>query len=158
MKPYMKPYMMPAMLLALAACSEPSSTQVLSSRIPVTLTQSQPCNRPVSVEYLLDGARIRFPESHIFLTGSTELSPCGSYALAGVTEAMLDPRIMQVVIEPQSSAGAPATDYALQRADTVQRVLSNVGFTRRQPPVLVQPATSPSPGALGIVLFVRQPA
>jgi hypothetical protein len=151
----MKPYMMPAMLLALAACSEPSSTQVLSSRIPVTLSQSQPCNRPVSVEFLQDGARIHFPESHIFLIGRSDLSPCGSFALASVTQAMLDPRIMQVVIEPQSDANAPASVFALQRADTVQRTLSNVGFTQRQPPVLIQSAPTPSPGVLGIVLSVR---
>jgi hypothetical protein len=153
----MKAYIAPAVLLALGACSEPSNTQVLASRIPVSLSQAQPCNRPVSVEFLPDGARIRFPESLLFVSGRTDLSPCGQYAVASVTEAMLDPRIMQVVIEPQSNVNAPASEFALRRAGTVQRALTNVGFTGSQPPVLVQPASTPSPEALGIVLSVREP-
>jgi hypothetical protein len=145
----------PVILLALAACSEPSSTQILSSRIPARLNQTVSCNRPVSVEFLQDGARILLPETSLFLIGRTDLSPCGQYVLASVTQAMLDPRIMQVVIEPQSDANAPASVFALQRADTVQKALSNVGFTQRQPPVLIQSAPVSSPGALGIVLSVR---
>jgi hypothetical protein len=153
----MKAYI-PAILLALGACSEPSSTQLLSSRVPARLNQTVPCNHPVSVEFLPDGARIRLPETSLFLIGRTDLSPCGQFVLASVTEALLDPRIMQVVIEPQSSVNTPASVFALQRADTVQKALSNVGFTQRQPPVLVQAAPTPSPGALGILLSVRQSA
>jgi hypothetical protein len=153
----MKAYI-PVILLALGACSEPSSTQLLSSRVPARLNQTVPCNRPVSVEFLPDGARIRLPETSLFLIGRTDLSPCGQFVLASVTEALLDPRIMQVVIEPQSSVNTPASVFALQRADTVQKALSNVGFTQRQPPVLVQAAPTPSPGALGILLSVRQSA
>jgi hypothetical protein len=153
----MKAYI-PAILLALAACSEPSSTQILSNRVPARLNQTVPCNRPVSVEFVQEGARLRLPETSLFLIGRTDLSPCGQYVLASVTEAMLDPRIMQVVIEPQSGVSAPASEFALQRADTVQKALSNVGFTQRQPPVLVQAAPTPSPGALGILLSVRQSA
>jgi hypothetical protein len=153
----MKAYI-PVILLALGACSEPSSTQLLSSRVPARLNQTVPCNHPVSVEFLPDGARIRLPETSLFLIGRTDLSPCGQFVLASVTEALLDPRIMQVVIEPQSSVNTPASVFALQRADTVQKALSNVGFTQRQPPVLVQAAPTPSPGALGILLSVRQSA
>jgi hypothetical protein len=145
----------PAILLALGACSGQSSTQVLSSRISAGLDQTMPCNRPADIEFLQDGATIRFPETMLFLTGRTDLSPCGRYALASVIQAMLDPRIMQVVIEPQSSAAASPSEFALLRAATVQRTLSHVAFTQGQPPVLVQPALTPSPGLLGIVLSIR---
>jgi hypothetical protein len=77
--------------------------------------------------------RICFPPTLFFLSGRTNLTPCGQYALARVTEAMLAPRIMQAVIEPESGVSAPASEFALQCADTVQRALSNVGFTQKQP-------------------------
>jgi hypothetical protein len=150
----------PAILLALGACSEPSSTQMLSSRISAELSQTQPCERPANVEFFREGARVRFPETFLFLSGRTDLSPCGKYALTSVIQAMLVPSIMQVVIEPQSNAGASPSEFALRRAETVQRALSNVGFsqTQVQPSVLVQPASTPSPGALGIVLLITKPA
>jgi hypothetical protein len=142
-----------AILLVLGACSRPSS-QVLSDRVAASLTPAEPCNRDASIENLPNGTRIRLPEASLFVSGKADLTACGQYALASVTQAMLAPPIMQVVIEPEADANAPGSYVSLQRADTVKKMLSNVGFIFTQPPVLVQPPTVPSPGTLGIVLTV----
>ncbi len=143
----MRAYLVPAILLA--AC-EPSSTQMLSSRVAASLNPSVPCERPASVEYLPNGTRVRIPETLLFVSARTDLTECGQYILASVTQAMLEPSIMQVVIEPATSASF----LSLQRADTVKRMLSNVAFSRTQPAVLVQPAITTSQDVLGIVLAV----
>src|SRR5438046_1149846 len=114
-----------ATLLALAACSEPSSSQILSGRVTDGLDPAEPCNRPAGIEYLPNGTRIRLPESSLFVSGQTDLTGCGQYALASVTEAMLDPRIMQVVIEPEADINAPGSSLSLRRADKVKKLLSN---------------------------------
>ena len=142
-----------AILLALGGCSEPSRTQVLASRVTASLDPAQPCNSQASIESVPNGTRIRLPEASLFVVGRADLSACGHYALASVTEAMLDPRIMQVVVEPEADANA-GSSLSLRRADTVKAALSDVGFTSFQPPVVVQPATAPAQGVLGIVLAV----
>jgi hypothetical protein len=116
--------------------------------------QPEPCAQPVNVAPLPSGTSIHLPASALFVSGRTDLSPCGQYMLTGVAQAMLDPRLMQVVIEPEDTTTAGGSSLSLQRADTVKAMLSNVGFTGKQPPVLVQPATTPSPGTLGINLLV----
>jgi hypothetical protein len=143
-----------AILFALAACSEPSNTQMLASRVTASLDPAQPCHSQASIEYLPNGTRIRLPSASLFVRGRADLTACGQYALASVTEAMLDPRIMQVVVEPEGDVNAPASALSLRRADTVRALLSDVGFTSSQPPVLVQPATGPAQDVLGIVLAV----
>lgn len=143
-----------ATLLVVGACSEPSSTRMLSNRVTASLSPGNPCNSQASIEYLPNGTRIRLPEASLFVNRTADLSDCGRYTLASVTQAMLDPRIMQVVIEPETDPNAPGSPVSLQRADTVQQLLSHVGFVAGQPPVLIQPATAPSPGAFGIVLTV----
>jgi hypothetical protein len=65
---------------------------------------------------------------------------------------MLDPRIMQVVVEPGADINAPDAFLPRERANNVKASLSNAGFVSGQPPVLVQPASVPSPGIWGIVL------
>jgi hypothetical protein len=140
-------------LLVLGACSEPSS-QVLSDRVAASLIPTGPCNREASIEYLPNGTRIRLPEASLFVNGKADLTACGQYTLASVTQAMLAPPIMQVVIEPEADANAPGSSVSLERADTVKKLLSNVGFIFTQPPVLVQLPTAPSPGTLGVVLTV----
>jgi len=146
----------PALVIALTlgACSEPSDTQLLAGRVAASLDPAETCNRLASIEYLPNGTRIRLTEATLFVSGTTDLTACGEYALASVVEAMLDPRIMQVVIEPESGVGGPGSSLSLQRADTVRGLLSVAGFTPAQPPVVVQPAAVPSQGALGIVLAV----
>jgi hypothetical protein len=147
---------MPALviLVALAACSNPPSTQTLSSRVAASLTPAEPCNRPAGIEYLPTGTRIQFPESSLFVSGQTDLTGCGEYALASVTEAMLDPRIMQVVIEPEADLNTPGSSLSLRRADKVKKLFSILGSAATQPPVLVQPASAQSSGSFGIVLSV----
>lgn len=137
--------MMAAVLLAVSACSGgPSNTQVLSNRITARLTQVEPCNRPVSIEYLKNGVRVHFQETALFVDGQATLTACGQYAVASVTQAMLDPAIMQVMVEP----GDPSSALSLQRSEAVRKMLSNVGL--RQPPVLI--GITPSSGGLGILL------
>jgi hypothetical protein len=118
------------------------------------MDQAEPCARPVNVTTLPNGTSIRLPGAALFLSGRPDLSPCGQYTLASVVQTMLDPRIMQVVIEPEDGATAEGSPLSLRRADTVKAMLSNVGFTQKQPPVVVQPAAAPSPGMLGIDLIV----
>lgn len=144
-----------AVLLALGACSEPSSTQMLSDRVTTGLNPSQVCNRPANIEYLPNGTRISFPASSLFVSGRADLTGCGHYAVASVTQAMLDPRIMQVAIEPQAFVQGQESYLSVQRTDTLKGLLTNVGFTQTQPPVVVQPAATPSQDVFGIVLTVR---
>jgi hypothetical protein len=118
------------------------------------MSQTEPCAYPVNVGPLPNGTSIRLPDAALFLSGRPDLSPCGQYTLASVVQAMLDPHIMQVVIEPEAGATAGSSPLSLQRADTVKAMLSNVGFTQKQPPVVVQPAATPAPGTLGINLIV----
>jgi hypothetical protein len=139
--------------LMLAACSEPPAAQVLDSRVTVSMSPVQPCNRPASVEYLPTGARIRIPDTALFTVGRTDLSECGRYAVASVVEAMLNPRIMQVVIEPGSDINDPDAFLPRERVGSLKASLSNPGFAPTQPPVLVQPAAVPS-RVWGIVLTI----
>jgi hypothetical protein len=149
-------YLLPVItiVLVLGACSGPPSRQVLAQRVATSLTPTEPCNRDASIENLPNGTRIRLPEASLFVHGKADLTACGQYALASVTQAMLAPPIMQVVIEPDADMNAPGSYVSAQRADTVRKMLSNVGFIFTQPPVLVQPPAVPSPGTLGIVLTV----
>jgi hypothetical protein len=149
-------YFLPALatLLALGACSEPSSTRMLADRVTASLSPTNQCNRMASTEYLPNGTRIRLPEASLFVDRRTDLTACGQYALASVMQAMLAPRIMQVVIEPEADADVPGSSVSLRRADTVKTLMSNAGFIFTQPPVLIQPATAQPPGTLGIVLTV----
>ena len=142
-----------AALLLLAACSEPSSTELLQSRVTTTMMPSQACNQPANVQAVPNGIQVGVPDRSLFVIGRPDLSDCGRYALTGVVEAMLDPRIMQVVVEPGGDINAPEALLLRQRTATVQAYLSNAGFTRRQPPVLVQPSAGPM-GNWGIVLAV----
>jgi hypothetical protein len=151
------PLLVPALvtLLALGACSEPSSTQMLSDRVNIGLSPAQVCNRQANIEYLPTGARIRFPASSLFVSGRADLTGCGQYAVASVTQAMLDPRIMQVAIEPEANVQGQESYLSLQRTDRLKGLLTNVGFTQTQPPVVVQPAPTPSQDSFGIVLAIR---
>ena len=58
---------------------------------------------------------------------------------------MLDPRIMQVAIEPQAFVQGQESYLSVERTDTLKGLLTNVGFTQTQPPVVVQPS-NPSGG------------
>lgn len=145
-----------AALLLLGACSEPSSTAVLQNRVTTTVIPSQSCNRPDQVEYLPDGARIGVPDTSLFVIGRADLSDCGRYTLTGVVEAMLNPAIMQVVVQPAGNVNAPEALLLRERTATVRAFMSNAGFTGTQPPVLVQPSTGPD-GNWGIVLAVAGP-
>ena len=143
-----------AALLVVGACTEPSSTQLLQSRVTTSLNPAQACNRQTSVEYLPTGARVRIPDTSLFVIGKTEVSDCGRYVLGSVVEAMLDPRIMQVTIEPGGDVKAPDAYLPRERAGTVAGLLSNVGFVPGQPPVVVQSAPVQSSGIWGVVLAV----
>jgi hypothetical protein len=144
----------PAILLLAACSSEPPTAEMLGDRATTTLTPAEACNRPANIEYLPDGARIRIPDTALFVIGRTDLSPCGQFALASVVEAMLEPGIMQVVIEPGGDIESPDAYLPRQRAATMQSLLSHVGFSTTQPPVLVRPAPIPSAGTWGVVLLV----
>ncbi len=139
--------------LLLAACSEPPVVQVLNSRVTASMSPVQPCNRPASVEYLPNGARISIPDTALFTVGRTDLSPCGQYAVASAVEAMLDPRIMQVVIEPGGDINAPDAFLPRERIGSLRALLSNPGFVPTPAPVLVQPAATPS-RVWGILLTI----
>jgi hypothetical protein len=130
--------------LLLAACSEPPAVQVLNDRVTASMSPAQPCNGPASVEHLPNGARIRIPDTALFTVGRTDLSPCGGYAVASVVEAMLDPRIIQIVIEPGGDINAPDAFLPRERVGVLRASLSNPGFLPTQPSVLVQPAAVPS--------------
>lgn len=144
-----------APLLLLAACSEPSPTQMLQSRVTTSMSPLQDCNRPATVEYLPNGARIQIPDTALFVIGRTDLSACGQYAMASAIQAMLDQRIMQVTVEPGGDISAPYAYLPRERAGTLQAYLTNVGFTGFQPPVLVAPTSSAS-GVWAIVLTVAE--
>ena len=146
----------PALVIAvtLGACTEPSDTALLASRVTARLDPAEPCNRLASIEYLPNGTRIRLTEATVFVSGRTDLTACGEYALASVAEAMLDPRVMQVVIEPEPGAGGPGSTLSAQRAETAKGLLSLAGFFPTPTPVVVQPAPVPAQGAMGIVLAV----
>ena len=125
--------------LLLAACSEPPPVQVLNSRVSARMSPVQPCNRPASVEYLPNGARISIPDTALFTVGRTDLSPCGEYAVASAVEAMLDPRIMQIVIEPGGDINAPDAFLPRERVGSLRALLSNPAFVPAPSPVLVNP-------------------
>jgi hypothetical protein len=141
-----------ATLLALAACAQPSNTATLQSRADLRLTQAEPCNRMATIEYLPDGVRFQVPQAALFVPGSTNLNDCGRYTLSSMMEAMLDPALIQVIIEPDPEYLTAGYILPQQRAETVRAFFTDAGFTRRQPPVLVQPATTQSTGALWITM------
>ena len=89
---------MPALgaLLALTACGEPLSTDVLKARVADHMASDPVCNKRANVEYLPDGARVSLPDNALFIVGRAELNPCGQYTMASVIEAMLNTDIMQV--------------------------------------------------------------
>ena len=140
-------------LLLLGACSEPSNTQVVQKRVTAIRIPSETCNPVQSIDYLPDGVRIRLADSGLFIIGRPDLSDCGRLALGNVVEAMLNPRLMQVVVEPGGDINMPEALLLRERAATVQAFFTNAGFTGTQPPVLVQPAVDPSRN-WGIVLAV----
>jgi hypothetical protein len=143
-----------AALLLLDGCAcEPSSTQTLQSRVATSMDPAETCNRPASVEYLPNGARVRIPDTALFVAGRADLSACGQYVMAGVVEAMLAPRVMLVTVEPAGSPNAPGAFLPRERAATVTTFISHTGFVGTQPQVQVQPASGP-PGNWGIVLAV----
>jgi outer membrane protein OmpA-like peptidoglycan-associated protein len=147
-----------SMLIGLAACSQPSSVEVISSRVQDSLNVAATCNRMANIEYLPNGTRVQLPEDSLFQPGRTDLTECGHYVLASIVEAMLNPGIMQVVIEPPANSDTPFRSLSRQRTDAVKALLSNVGFVRTQPPVLVQPSAAPLGGAIGILLTVADRA
>ena len=141
-----------AVPLCVAACAtEPSSLQMLQRRAAASMDPAQTCNQMASVQYLPGGARIAAPDTSLFTPGRTDLSECGQYILASIVQAMLDPRIMQVVIEPGGDINGPDAFLPRERAVTVQAFLSKPGIFAGQPPVMVQAATTPS-RSWGIVL------
>jgi hypothetical protein len=143
-----------AALLLLDGCScEPSSTQTLQSRVATSMDPAETCNRPASVEYLPNGARVRIPDTSLFLAGRADLSACGQYAMASVVEAMLTPPIMQVAVEPAGDLNTPDAFLPRERARTVTAFISHTGFAGTPPRVVVQAASGP-PGSWGIVLAV----
>jgi hypothetical protein len=77
---------------------------------------AQTCNQTASVQYLPGGARIAAPDTSLFTIGRTDLSACGQYILSGVVQSMLDPRIMQVVVEPGGDINAPDAFLPRERA------------------------------------------
>ena len=138
-------------LLLLAACSfEPSGPQLLQDRLTVTMSPEQQCNRMASTQPLPNGARVVIGSDSLFLPGRADLTECGHYAIASAVEAMLDPRIMQVVIEPYGDVSSPS--LARDRAERLQAMFSTVGFVPGQPAAIIQPAAAPVPGSWGIVL------
>jgi hypothetical protein len=141
-------------VLFLSACGQPSSPDVLNTRVSARMAPDLLCNKSATVEYLPNGARISMPDNALFTIGRPDLSACGRYAMASAVEAMLDPGIMQVVIEPSGDVGAPYAGLARQRADTLQGVFTDVGFDPFQPPVLVQSRPGGPIGVWGIVLTV----
>jgi|ERR1700722_926016 hypothetical protein len=143
-----------AALLLLAACGEPASPDVLNARVTARMAPDQPCNRQASVQYLPDGARISMPDSALFTIGRADLSACGQYAMSSAIEAMLDPGIMQVVIEPGGDIDAPYARLVRQRADTLNGVFTKASFPPYQPVVPVQTKAAGQAGIWGIVLTV----
>jgi hypothetical protein len=156
MKPIVRAMPVLAALLLLAACGEPSSPDVLNARVTEQMAPDQPCNKPASIEYLPDGARISMPESALFTVGRADFSACGRYAMASAVEAMLDPGIMQVIIEPSGDIEAPYAGLARQRAGTLRGLFIKTGFVPYQPqPIVLVQSRSPTPiGVWGIVLLV----
>ena len=147
--------LMPATaLLVLSACSEPSSIQQVQSRATTSLNPAQPCNSQASVEYLPNGALVRIPDTSLFVIGRTDVSDCGRYALSSAVEAMLDPRIMQVIVEPPGDINAAYAYLPRERANTLVALLSHPGFVTGQPPVVVQPPPVQSPNIWGVALEV----
>ena len=141
-------------LLLLAACGEPSSPEVLNTRVAESMAPDQLCNTKASVEYLPNGARISMPDGALFTIGKSDLSACGQYAMTSAVQAMLDPGIMQVVIEPGGDIEASYAGLARQRADIMKAMFTNVGFVSFQPPVLVQTNSAAPAGVWGVVLTV----
>ena len=143
-----------AALLLLTACGEPSSSDTLHARVARRSIPDQQCNMKASVQYLPDGARISMPDSALFTIGRAELSACGQYAMSSAVEAMLDPGIMQVVIEPGGNLEAPYAGLVRQRADTLTAVFTKASFVPYQPPVPVQTKSVGQTGIWGVVLTV----
>jgi hypothetical protein len=143
-----------AALLLLAACGEPASPDVLNARVAARMAPDQPCNTKASVQYLPDGARISMPDSALFTIGRAELSDCGQYAMSSAIEAMLDPGIMQVVIEPGGDLETPYAGLVRQRADTLTGVFRKASFPPYQPPIPIQTKAAGQIGVWGVVLTV----
>lgn len=139
-------------LLLLAGCVEPASHDVLNARVAARMTPGVPCNAQVSVQNLPNGSRVSMPDSALFTIGRPDLSECGQYAIASTVEAMLDPSIMQVTIEPGGDLQAPYAGLVRQRADTLNQVFAKASFVPYQPPIPVQTMPSGPIGTWGVVL------
>jgi len=141
-------------LLLLTACGEPSSSAMLHARVSARMASDQTCNSKASIQYLPDGARISMPDSALFTIGRAELSACGQYAMSDAIEAMLDPGIMQVVIEPGGDLEAPYAGLVRRRADALTAVFTRASFVPYQPPVPVQTKAAGQASIWGVVLTV----
>lgn len=141
--------------LLLTACGEPSSPDVLHARVTARMAPDQPCNAKASIQYLPNGARITMPDSALFTIGRADLSACGQYAMSSAIEAMLDPGIMQVVIEPGGDLDAPYAGLVRQRTDTLTGIFTKASFVPYQPPVPVRTKAAGQTGIWGVVLTVE---
>ena len=108
------------------------------------MNPAETCNQTASVQDLLGGVRIEAPEASLFTIGRTDLSARGQCILTGVVQAMLDPRVMQVVVEPGGDINEPGAFLPRERAVTVQAFLSKPGIVAGQSPVPVQATAIPS--------------
>jgi hypothetical protein len=83
----------------------------------------------------------------------TELTECGQFVLTSVTESMLDPKMMQVVIE-QANPSPALSSLPRERAEMLKTMLSHVGFTADQPALVLDPASKELAGRWAIRLAV----
>jgi outer membrane protein OmpA-like peptidoglycan-associated protein len=106
-----------AALLAGCSGSGPEfAARQLRERLQTKLTPQVAANQ-AGIQRQRDGAVVTLNEPALFAVDSTDLTPEGRYTLASLTEALLDPRLMQISVRGGSGTTELLAD---QRAQTVE--------------------------------------
>ncbi|MBV9250772.1 MAG: hypothetical protein JO227_16170 [Acetobacteraceae bacterium] len=112
-----------ALIGAVAACSAQGtqqSAQELSRRLTERL-QPQINAGQAAVSPLQDGARVQLSDRVLFPPGGRDLNGEGRYALSSVTEGLLNPGLMNLLIQPaESNAVGQVGSLAWSRAQTLE--------------------------------------
>ena len=125
-------------LLALTACGEPLSTDVLKARVADHVASDPVCNKRANVEYLPRWCQGQLAGQRPIHRRQGRAQSVRSVPMASVIEAMLNTDIMQVVIEPTGDIDTPYYGLARQRAEVLQGMISKVAFVPFHRPIPIQ--------------------
>lgn len=142
-------------ILLMAGCGSGSQqvTEELGNRMQDRLAP-QLATGQAGLVRLPDGVQVSLAEDSLFAPGSAQLTPAGSYVLAGVIEGLLAPSLLQIDVTETSP-----TTLALQqqRVQAIRNFLTDFQLGPQLQAAALQPGTVPTaaPGARLLAITVR---